>query len=67
MRCPKCASKELQVKNTRHLNPRYVWRQRACLDCMHKFSTWETTQDPKIRSRALQVLIKLQQHLEELE
>lgn len=40
MKCPKCKGTNLRVPNTIKLRG-YILRYRECLDCGHRFKTWE--------------------------
>ena len=41
MVCPKCKTKT-QVIDSRNRGKQVIYRRRVCLNCGHKFSTWES-------------------------
>lgn len=49
MYCPECGRRS-EVWESRRLE-NYVWRQRWRPKCQIKFTTWETTTDPKKLAR----------------
>lgn len=48
MRCPECSALSAsEVYDTRVRSAgRVVWRKRKCRRCEHKWSTWESTNNP---------------------
>jgi transcriptional regulator NrdR family protein len=44
MNCPKCQSQQTIVYNSRPKDST-TWRRRKCLDCKHRWTTIEVTED----------------------
>ena len=61
MRCPKCEGKENRVIDSREVrNGDSIRRRRACIDCGHRFTTYEEIQ------RAQLHVVKRDERREEL-
>lgn len=61
MRCPKCEGKESRVIDSREVrNGKSIRRRRVCVDCGHRFTTYEEVQ------RALLQVTKRDERREEL-
>ena len=48
MRCPFCASTNIKVLDTRESTESDIRRRRECLDCSHRFTTYEKIEDPSL-------------------
>lgn len=47
MRCPKCGSKKIKVIDSRSQDKsNAIKRRRECLECHHRFTTFERCEDP---------------------
>ncbi len=48
MRCPSCASDNIKVLDTRESPTKDIRRRRKCLNCGHRFTTYEKIEKPNI-------------------
>lgn len=53
MKCPECGKRDDKVVDSRAHEEQelsYIRRRRECLDCAHRFTTYETTEMPRVFS-----------------
>jgi transcriptional regulator NrdR family protein len=59
MYCPKCSAKKTKVIDSRlQPNGTIIRRRRLCLNCKHRFTTWESAMTMDIRSSLLTICKK---------
>lgn len=48
MKCPKCGSDNIFVRDTRDIKNNRIRRRRDCPDCQYRFTTVEQQLDPRL-------------------
>lgn len=48
MLCPHCKKSETQVIDSRESDEHIIRRRRECLDCSHRFTTYEKIESPQV-------------------